>query len=47
MTLNTQPQPIVQSGRSCLFGQVARLFYNAWGEKALMRFAPTRQLDDQ
>ena len=47
MTLNTQTQPsIVQSGRSCFFGQVARLFYDAWGEKALMRLAPTRRLDD-
>ncbi len=43
MTLNTQTQP---TGRSCFFGQVARLFYDAWSEKALMRLAPTRRLDD-
>lgn len=46
MTLNTQTQTIVQTGRSCFFGQVARLFYDAWGEKALMRFAPTRRIGD-
>jgi len=45
MTLDTQTHPIVQNGRSCLFGKVAQLFYDAWGEKALMRFAPTRPLD--
>lgn len=46
MALNTQTQPIVQSGRSCFFGQVARLFYDAWSEKAQMRLAPTRRFDD-
>ena len=46
MTINTQTQPIVQSGRSCFLGEVARLFYGAWRERALMRLAPTRRLDD-
>ena len=45
MTLNTQTQPSI-CGPQTFFGRVARLVYDAWGEKALMQLAPTRRLDD-
>jgi len=43
----TQTQPsTVRSGRSCAFGRLARLFYIAWNDRALMRLAPTRRMGD-
>ncbi len=43
----TQTQPsTVQTGRSCAFGRLARLFYIAWNDQALMRLAPTRRMGD-
>ena len=40
----TQTQPsTVQSGR-CVFGRLARLFYVAWNDRALMRLGPTRRM---
>ncbi len=43
----TQTQPsTVQSGRSCAFGRLARLFYITWNDRALMRLAPTRRMGD-
>ena len=39
----TQTQPsTVQIGRSCAFGRLTRLFYIAWNDQALMRFAPRK-----
>ncbi len=46
-TTITQTQPsTVQSGRSCAFGRLARLFYITWNDRALMRLAPTRRMGD-
>ena len=43
----TQNQPsTVQTGRSCAFSRLARSFYIAWNDRALMRLAPTRLLGD-
>ncbi len=45
-TLITQTQPsIAQSGRR-VFGRLARLFYIAWKDRALMRLAPARLMGD-
>ena len=44
-TLTTQIQPSnVQRGPLCLFSTIARVFYEAHKNKALMRFAPTRRM---
>ena len=44
-TLTTQIQPSnVQRGPLCLFSTIARVFYEAHKDKALMRFAPTRRM---
>ena len=44
-TLTTQIRAsIVQSGPFCIFSTVARVFYEAHKDKALMRFAPTRPM---
>jgi len=46
-TLTTQTPPsIVQRGQLCFFGTLARVFYEARKENALMRFAPTKQMGD-
>ncbi len=44
-TLATQTRAsIVQRGPFCIFSTVARVFYEAHKDKALMRFAPTRRM---
>jgi hypothetical protein len=44
-TLATQTQSSnVQRGPFCIFSTVARVFYEAHKDKALMRFAPTRRM---
>jgi hypothetical protein len=43
----TQTQPsTLQVGRLCAFGRLARLFYVAWNDRALMRLAPTTRMGD-
>jgi len=37
---------IVQRGPFCIFSTVARVFYEARKDMALMRFAPTKRMGD-